>query len=423
MSYISEGHDEYLATTAELLSVEGMGEAADLLRSSTPKIAETGYDNWNGGTRIWTVYLQLEPAAYAKLSARREVLEEQIANRLKPVLEQFSDDWFSVKIVPAVKPRPEWRETEGGISRLVRQNIFDGLRIDNVVWSGRLDEVEFLERLFDLKSLPSHDSRFGDSAGDIWQHRVNNPQDWDDDWIYGDPRFDLLQCPTERFLRFLAEIVHPVVRPDRNESLKVVRQFNDQLVLEGWHLVEVEKIAGRPRFIGRRIRNSSHRSVTRARSAADALDAGWMQKEIERLENAVERDPALAIGTAKELVETCCKTILGKRGVDVARGDDLPKLTKALARELKLVPEGISDEVRGANSIRLILQNLSAMTQYLAELRGLYGSGHGRDGKHRGLEPRHARLAVGAAAAFIDFVTDTYHRRIEAEVEPPVGKS
>ncbi|ARM88445.1 abortive phage infection domain-containing protein [Rhizobium sp. CIAT894] len=415
MSYIAEGYEEYLSTVAELLIAEGMTEAASVLRLSTPKVEETGYDNWNGGTSIWTIYLRVEPVSYAQLGASREALEEQINNRLKSVLEQFSDGWVSIKIVPLVKPRADWPEIEGGISRVIRQNIFDGLRIDNVVWSGRLEEVEFLERLFDLKTLPSTDSRYSDASGDIWQHRVNNPQDWDDDWIYADQRFNLLQCPADQFLRFLSEIVHPVVRPDRNESLKIVQQFNDQLRLEGWHLVEDEKIAGRPRFIGRRIRNSNHRSVTRARSAADALDAGWMQKEIERLENAVERDPALAIGTAKELVETCCKTILGKRGVEISRGDDLPKLTKALAKELKLVPEGISDEAKGANSIRLILQNLSSMTQNLAELRGLYGSGHGRDGKHRGLEPRHARLAVGAAAAFIDFVTETYHRRTEIE--------
>jgi hypothetical protein len=94
---------------------------------------------------------------------------------------------------------------------------------------------------------------------------------------------------------------------------------------------------------------------------------------------------------------------------------DLPELTKRVAVELRLVPEGIPDQARGAETVPLILRNLSALTQYLAELRGLYGSGHGRDGKHRGLEPRHARLAVGAAVAFIDFVTETYQQRLVAD--------
>lgn len=201
------------------------------------------------------------------------------------------------------------------------------------------------------------------------------------------------------------------MRPDRNDVLKLVQHFNDQLQIGGWTLVEEEKLAGRPRFTGRRIRMGEARSTSRARTVADALDAGWMQKEISRLESSIERDPALAIGTAKELVETCCKSILTKREVQFSRRADLPELTKLLAKELKLVPDGISDQAKGAETIKLILRNLTALTQYLAELRGLYGSGHGRDGKHRGLEPRHARLAVGAAVAFIDFVTETHHQR------------
>lgn len=411
MSYLSENHEMYLATAAELLTTEGMVDAAEILRKSVPKVEETGHDNWNGGTTIWTIYLQLDIAGYTQLGANRETIEEQIYNRLNVILERYTDDWFAVKIVPEVKPNPEWRHLNGEISRVTRQNIVDGLRIDNVIWSGRLEEVEFLERIYDLQSLPSFDVRFPDAAGDIWQHRVNNPDDWEDDWIYSDERFNLMQSSSENFLRFLCELVHPVVRPDRNQALILVQQFNDQLSKEGWRLIEKERIAGRPRFVGERILNSGGRSVSRARTVADALDAGWMQKEIERLESAIERDPALAIGTAKELVETCCKSILSKKGVTISRSDDMPKLTKTLGKELMLVPEGISDESRGANTIRLILQNLFAITHNLAELRGLYGSGHGRDGNHRGLEPRHARLAVGAAVDFIDFVTETYHQR------------
>jgi hypothetical protein len=84
-------------------------------------------------------------------------------------------------------------------------------------------------------------------------------------------------------------------------------------------LVEEESVAGRPRFVAKKIQaGGGGRSLSRAEAVVDALDAGWMQKEIERLEAAVERDPTLAIGTAKDLLETCCKTILKKRGVAVS---------------------------------------------------------------------------------------------------------
>jgi hypothetical protein len=414
MKRIAEKPEAYLATAARMLDAENMTEAASVLRSSRVTVEETGYDNWDGGTRIWTIYLEIDPAEYAQLGSRREVLQEQIKNRLDPIVAQFSDDWFNVTLTPRTSVEPDWREQAGEVSTTARRNIVDGLKLDEVHWCGRLDDVDFLGRIFDLETLPSDDSRFKTASGDIWQHRINN-SDWEDDWIYSDKRFNLLGGPTDTFLRFLCEIVHPVVRPDRNEALKLVGEFNDQLRREGWQLVEEEKIAGRPRFVPRSVKDSSARSFSRARTVADALNASWMQKEIERVENAIETDPALAIGTAKELVESCCKSILERRGVTVPNGTDLPKLTKMVTTELRLVPEGISNEAKGADTIKLILRNLSALSQYLAELRGLYGSGHGRDGKHKGLEPRHARLAVGAAVAFIDFITSTYQKQSEIE--------
>ena len=189
----------------------------------------------------------------------------------------------------------------------------------------------------------------------------------------------------------------------KSRLASVLKQETDDVYLT----IISPKIISRPGW-----RNSEY-FVLRARTVADALDASWMQKEIERVENAIDSDPALAIGTTKDLVESCCKTILTKRGVSLSRSDNLPKLTRKLIKELDLVPDDITDKARGEENIRCMLSNLSSLTQYIAELRGCYGSGHGRDGKHRGLQPPHARLAFASAVAFIDFVNETYHQRTE----------
>lgn len=66
------------------------------------------------------------------------------------------------------------------ISQLTRRDIIDAIVAEEINVYGRLEETEFLSRVFDLQQLPSTDPRFKDAAGDIWQHRVNN-EDWSND--------------------------------------------------------------------------------------------------------------------------------------------------------------------------------------------------------------------------------------------------
>ena len=150
--------------------------------------------------------------------------------------------------------------------------------------------------------------------------------------------------------------------------------------------------------------------VETIRSLAAAFDLPALRVEIDRLIGAADEDPSLAVGTAKDMVETICKTILQDRGV-VHQGEDLPQLVRNTARELSLVPENISDHAKGSQIIRRMLSNLNQVSQGIAELRNLYGSGHGRDGRFTGIQPRHAKLAVGAAAALGTFLMETHLER------------
>lgn len=126
-----------------------------------------------------------------------------------------------------------------------------------------------------------------------------------------------------------------------------------------------------------------------------------------RIDQAIDTDPDAAIGSSKELVETICKHILDTGGITYAKADDMIVLTKKVLKHLKLVPDDIPNNAKGADTIKRLLMNLATITQATAELRNLYGTGHGKDKAYKGLTPRHARLCVNAAVALTVFLVQT----------------
>jgi hypothetical protein len=305
------------------------------------------------------------------------------------------------------------------ISEVTRRDIFDAILVEGISWSGRLADPDFLNRLFDLRNMESYDGRFSSAYGDIWQHRVNN-YDWDDDWILDDRRFNLLETDDEVFLRFLCEMLHPVVRRDPEEVERLRQTFNQYLNRDGYEIVERAKISGRPVFAARLLIPSASKALESVKETFAKADANYVLQQITRMEAAIDEDPTLAIGTAKELVETCCKTILAERNVEIQGSPNLPQLVKQTTRVLALTPDDIPDKAKAAETIRRLLSNLATITQGIAELRNYYGTGHGKVATQKGLQPRHAKLAVGAASTLAIFLLETHQRR-ESQPNAPAG--
>ena len=153
-------------------------------------------------------------------------------------------------------------------------------------------------------------------------------------------------------------------------------------------------------------------NLTNIKSTATSFNLNYIENQIRRIENSIDSDPDLAIGTSKELVESCCKTILTERSVQFEdKSDDLPKLVKLTLKELNLMPESIQDSAKGSDIIKRILSNLSSVLQGIGELRNKYGTGHGKEGSAKGLSPRHARLVAGATATIVHFIFETHKER------------
>jgi len=147
-----------------------------------------------------------------------------------------------------------------------------------------------------------------------------------------------------------------------------------------------------------------------------ALDTSHLSVYLDRINSSVESDPELAVGTTKELVEATLKSIL--RGLNEnfdESKEDIPVLLKRVQRILELSPDDVDVARRGADTIKRIWGNLGAIAIGVAELRNLYGSGHGRS-QRRVVDARLARLVVGSGGTLCKFLLETYEDRQRRKV-------
>ena len=296
------------------------------------------------------------------------------------------------------------------ITEVTRRDIIDSIFLEEIELYGRLEEIEFLSRIWDLESLESFDGRFNNADQDIWQHTVNN-NDWPIDWIFDDPRFNLIRGDDETFLRFLCETIHPVVRQDIHEAQQLCELYNKHLKNDGYQIIEKGQISKKPIFKGQFIGTSILPGIPLVQELFSGIDDEYISKQLERMEKAINHDPELAIGTAKESVETCCKSILEECNIQFTKKEKLTKLVKLTVKQLELTPEDIPDKAKASDTIKNLLSNLATITQGIAELRNHYGTGHGKSNSSKGLQPRHAKLAVGAASTLIVFLSETHKHR------------
>ena len=155
-------------------------------------------------------------------------------------------------------------------------------------------------------------------------------------------------------------------------------------------------------------------STVLASNIKEAFSSEYIDWQMQIMMSMQSENPTEAIGKAKEIIESCCKGILEENGQEYDRTWDAPRLVKETTNFLKVAPENIPYDIRGAESMISILKSLRAIANGLNELRNVYGSGHGKSPNYQGLSERHARLAVGSALTLVNFLWDS-HMRLQTE--------
>lgn len=148
--------------------------------------------------------------------------------------------------------------------------------------------------------------------------------------------------------------------------------------------------------------------IEAAEGLKNYFSSDYMNKQIDLMFSMLSDMPSEAIGKAKELIESCCKTILERRNRATDSTLNVAQLAKETLKELDLVQSNNPNSNDSEKQIKQLLGHVVAIPSAISELRNINGSGHGKSDSYIELEERHAKLAVNCSVAFVDFIWNTF---------------
>lgn len=213
-----------------------------------------------------------------------------------------------------------------------------------------------------------------------------------------------LRDPISAFGRLIAEFMDEDVdeawQPDRAEQRQ---KLQASLEREGLRYVRGGRIVGASlrapsKSLAERLKDDRHETI---------------QREFDRANEHVDKDPPAAVTAASAILEALCKEYLLANSIALPTSQTLGPLWTATAAHLGLSPKDVV-----GSDLKQILSGLSSIAAGVAALRTHKGSAHGHSADRSAepekiyrIAPRHARLAVHAAHTMAHFVLETWDAR------------
>lgn len=124
------------------------------------------------------------------------------------------------------------------LSKKIKKDVYNAI-VNTPSFLGKYQEYDgiltFLSKIWDLKDMPSEDSRFKNAYEDTHQHIVNN-DDWTIDYLFTE-RLNLIDGEESKFILFLETTVNPTVRINKEDILLFVSKINHIIQSSGYKLI------------------------------------------------------------------------------------------------------------------------------------------------------------------------------------------
>ena len=135
-----------------------------------------------------------------------------------------------------------------------------------------------------------------------------------------------------------------------------------------------------------------------------------LDDQIRRLRQNTD-DPALLLGTAKELLESVAKFVLQELRVQGSgQNPNFNKLWRLARERLGILPEQVAGDGKGSKAIQAILCSAWKIVEQVNALRNLQGTGHGRT-LPPGFTAKQALLVVREACSIAEFTLAALDRQ------------
>lgn len=133
-----------------------------------------------------------------------------------------------------------------------------------------------------------------------------------------------------------------------------------------------------------------------------------IEDQLARVRRATD-DPALLVGTAKEMLESTAKYVLEEYSVPYTPKTSFDELWFHARDRLGIHPKDIDVNVPGGEQVREILQSSWTIARMANEVRNVEGTGHGRT-LPSAMTSEMALLVVREAASIVQLVLSTLDR-------------